>query len=184
MVVLLGVILISASPVMSAVADDISVTRTTQKAPVNFFFGVAVGNASYDQANNSDVGISVFAGIMPWRSLGFEIAYEYLGESVFGNTSFVNKTSLFRGGLVAKYPLDSGQIQSRFSVFGQIGVAMWDFDPIVNPGSGVDIYYGAGSTVQLGGGSNLRFAVNFYSVGAAPIEEDIVFLSIGFQQEF
>jgi len=187
MVVLLSVMVISVSPVFSAVAEDINVTRTSQKAPVKFSFGVAVGNASYDQANNSDVGISVFAGIMPWRSLGFEIAYEYLGEPAVGDTSSVTKTTLFRGGLVANYQLNSGQLQSRVSIFGQTGLAIWDSEISGNlnaSDSGVDIYFGVGSTVQLGAGSNLRFAANVYSFGAANSEEDIMFLSVGFQQEF
>ena len=186
--ILLVLAMVNVTPVFSAVADDIQVTRTTKKAPVNFFVGVAPGNASYDKANNSDVGLSIFAGIMPWRSLGFEIAYEYLGEPSVGNTSSVTKTSLFRGGLIARYQLNSGQLGSRVSIFGQTGLAMWDSETTsgINSisDSGVDIYYGLGSTVMLGGDSYLRIAVDFYSIDSVPNDDDITFISVGFQQEF
>ena len=178
-VIMITIITLFASPVFSEVSSDITVTRTTKSDPIKVYLGGSFGNADYDVADNSDVGFSLFGGIKPWQSLGFEFAYVNLGETKSAgvtNTEF----TLFRGGVIASHQYSTGQLKNGLSIYGQIGLATWDADSPV-PNSGTDLYYGGGLIQSLGSSSSIRYAMDYYTFSGDTDDENVLFISIGFQ---
>lgn len=184
-VVLLGMAILVTAPAYAAVAGDIVVTRASDQEPAGKYIGGAFGNADYDKTGDSDIGFTVYGGILPWKTVGIEFGYVNLGKPK-DSAGDPFEVTLFKGGAVAHIP-----VNINLTVFGQVGIASWDadagFGPITISDSGTDIYYGFGVENTLTGRSKLRVAVDFYTVGDfdnSGVDEDIMFLSLGLTQTF
>ncbi|MFV2057976.1 MAG: outer membrane beta-barrel protein [Thiohalomonadales bacterium] len=183
----IGGILLVINPVSADVSSDITVTRAsdTKKGSIGKYVGGSFAYVYYNEASDSDVGFSVYGGVTPWESSGFELAYVNLGESKdsSGNTF---KVSLFRVGVIGRT-----QRSVTLSLFAQAGVAFWNADASENGGtisdSGGDLYLGAGVENLLNGNTSIRYALDYYSVSDfndAGFDENLFYLSIGFQTKF
>lgn len=161
---------------VAAISDDIRVSRS-QPSTEGFYVGASIGNASYDDVDESDVGFNVFAGIDVNEILSAELGWASFGEAE-GNTATAEVTA-FHLAIVGSVAL-----QNNLNAFGKLGMARWDADvrqgPVSSSDNGTDVFFGIGVDYQIGAGSFVRFGADFYGVD----DEDVTFIGVGLKQRF
>ena len=163
-------------------ADDIVVSHPNQGfLSHSLYLGAGLGNASYDELNDSDVAFSLFGGIDINEVLAVEAGWTDLGEASKGG----NKTSAdtLSVGILGKLPLSTD-----ISLFGKVGMARWNYDATISgvsdSASSTDLYYGFGANYDISGQSSVRFGLDLYSmkpgISGISSRDDINMFFVGF----
>lgn len=160
----------------AGIADDITVSHAKTGAE-GFYLGASIGNASYDDIDESDVGFDLFAGINLNEVLSAELGWVDLGEADGGTATA--EVSAFHLAIVGHVAL-----QNNLNAFGKLGMAVWDADvrqgAISTSDSGTDVFFGFGVDYQISALSSVRFGADWYSVD----DEDITLVAVGLKQRF
>jgi len=161
------------------IASDITVTRSGNQGS-GLYLGARAGIANYDEADDSDAGFDLFAGINLNEVLSIEAGWTDLGE--VSNNGANSEVTVLHVDIVGNMGL-----RSDLSLYGKIGLAGWDLDVKTNAfsdsDSGVDLTFGFGVDYNITGRSSVRFGLDFYSADAeiqgADYNEDIMMFSVG-----
>ena len=166
-------------------ASDIMVTRAHGAASgmsSGVYLGASLGNASYEEANDSAAGFNVYGGFPINEILAVELGWASFGEASQGTDTA--RASALQIGLLGKLP-----VSVDLSLFGKVGLARWKFELDTSALSGsnedIDVYFGAGADYHVSGRSAVRFSADFYSmkptIANVPMNrESISLFSIGF----
>jgi len=164
-------------------ANDMIISRP-QSSGSNLYLGIKVGNADYDKADDSDASVDLFVGFRMNELLSLQGGYTTLGEPSTGMVS--TEVTLAHAEVVASVGL-----RSDVSLYGQVGLFVWDYDQqigtvtntITNSDSGTDVAFGFGVDYEISSRYAVRFAVDFYAlepqVSGTKVDEDITNISIG-----
>jgi len=160
-------------------ANDMIISRP-QSSGSNLYLGIKVGNADYDNVDDSDASVDLFVGFRMNELISMQGGYTTLGEPSTG-VVFAEVT-LAHAEIVANVGL-----RSDVSLYGQVGLFVWDYDQqigiISNSDSGTDVAFGFGVDYEISSRYAVRFAVDFYAlepqVSGTKVDEDITNISIG-----
>ena len=172
-----GVAVISSTHVAadSTVASDISVSRPTSGG-MGFYAGGSVGNANYNETDDSDIGFDLFAGFNLNEVLSVELGWANFGEA--DNAGTIEVTAL-HAAIIGHLSL-----QNDLSVYGKLGISSWDADLTVGSvkesDSDTDVFFGLGVDYDITGKTSVRFGIDQYAID----EEDITMYSVGIKQRF
>ena len=163
--------------------SDIIVSRPGSSERYQLYLAAKVGNASYAEANDSDVGFDLLAGYQVSELLAIEAGWADMGK--VSNKGATAETSLFHLGVLGKLGL-----RSDVAVFGKAGLAFWDAkfkdDQSSYSDSAADVFFGLGLDYEINRRTAVRFAFDYFSVDAQltgatlGANENILFYSAGF----
>ena len=165
--------LIASMPLFAdnGVSADINVSRP-QSSIESLYLGGSIGQASYSDLDESDIGFKLFAGI----NLNELVSVE-LGWVDFGSVEYADVTidaSAFYLGVVGNF-----ELQNDLSLYGKLGFSSWDVDfkddTVSESDSGSDITYGLGVNYQFSGHAGMQLSVDQYPLDG----EDITMFAIG-----
>jgi len=179
-----GSILLAASLLLSPVtyaASDIVVSHSKVGEGSAPYVGVSLGSADYDLANDSSPSFSIFGGLALNELLAIELGFADFGDA--GIASNTSEASAIHGSVVANMGLSN-----EVAVFGQIGLASWDYDVGSVNDSSVDVFWGVGLNYEIGRDLAARFVIQQFSMDAnfpnAAVNEDILNVSFGLIYNF
>ncbi len=174
------------SSVSAYAANDIIVTRPhniSSNMSSSIYIGANLGNAIYDEANDSSAALGIFGGFHINEALAIDVGWANLGEASEG--TYKAKVSVLQVALLGKL-----RANTNFSLFGKIGLARWKYRLSTPSFSGndddIDVYFGIGADYHISGRSAMRFGVDFYNIkptispsNVTPAEENIYFPAVG-----
>lgn len=159
----------------SNVSSDITMSRPAS-GERNFYVGASIGNASYDDADDSDISFDLFLGLDLNEVLSVELGWANFGEAE--ETGSIEVTAL-HAAMIGHLAL-----QNNLSVYGKLGISSWDADSTMGSvsenDSDTDVFFGLGADYQISGKTFVRFGVDQYAID----EEDITVYSVGIKQRF
>ncbi len=145
-------------------ASDIIVSRPNSMSSnmaSNIYLGVGLGNANYDEVNDSSAAFSLFGGIHINEVLAIDLGWTDLGEATQGTSKA--EVSVLQVGLLGKMP-----VNTDLALFAKVGLARWTYDSSTPTDSGsdddIDAYFGVGVDYHINGRSTMRFDATFYSL--------------------
>lgn len=165
-------------------ADDITVSRphrASTNLSSNFYVGANLGYSRYQEIDDSAAAYGLFGGYHINEVLAIDVGWTDLGEA--SDSGDKAESSLFQLGMLGKVP-----VRTDLTLYGRIGLAMWDYDfkrdPFSDSDSNTDAFIGFGADYSISGQSAVRFGVDFYSMkldlaGGAPDKENVSEFSIG-----
>lgn len=180
---LIILLLMSIAPVYAA--NDIMVTRPHSASSTmssKFYLGVNVGSAVYDEVDDSGAAFALFGGHHINEVLALEFAWVDVGEA--SKDTVKVEVSTLQAGLIGRVP-----ISNNLALFGEVGLARWEFDMQSSGSSGsdddIDVYFGFGGDYLINSRSTIRFKANFYTMkptisNVDRPEEKITLISIGY----
>jgi OOP family OmpA-OmpF porin len=183
----------------------------THAAQNDWYIGAGYGSSSVDTGitavtaslDEEDTGFRLFAGLKLNKNISIEGFYADLGESsLTGNTgdTFIIDGVLYgflvdNAAITAKAKvfgfngLFALPLNDRFSLFGKLGLANWQYDATVS-GSGIasgsfsddgtDFFYGAGASYAINNDWSVRGEYNLYDFDG----DDVDMLSINILRSF
>ncbi|NOX91596.1 MAG: porin family protein [Gammaproteobacteria bacterium] len=166
-------------------ADDIIVTRPhsmSSNMSSNMYIGVNLGNAMYDEFNDSSASLGIFGGFHINDVLAVDFGWADLGEASQGTDKA--DVSVLQVALLGKL-----HVSTDLSLFGKVGLARWTYDLSTTSFSGSDddinVYFGVGADYHISGQSAVRFNADFYNIkptisSVTLTEENISLFSIGY----
>ncbi len=159
----------------STVASDIIVSRPASNV-MGFYVGGSIGNASYNEADDSDIGFDLFVGLDLNEVLSVELGWANFGEAE--NAGSIEVTAL-HAAMVGHLSL-----QNDLSLVGKLGIFSWDADLTVGSSttsdSDTDVFFGLSVDYEITGKTSVRFGIDRYAID----EEDITVYSVGIKQRF
>ncbi len=175
------------SSIAAYAASDIIVTRPhsmSSNMSSNMYIGANLGNAMYDEANDSSAALGIFGGFHINEALAIDFGWTNLGEASEG--TYKTKVNVLQVALLGKL-----HASTDFALFGKIGLARWAYDLRTPSFSGsdddIDVYFGIGADYHISGRSAVRFSADFYNMkptistsNVTPAEENISLFSIGY----
>ena len=114
---------------------------TTSQAEI--FLGAGIGQSDIDDSahgvslNETDSAWKLYGGMMATENFGFEAGYTNLGTA--RSAAVDTETEAFYAAGIAAFP-----IVENFSIYGKLGVALWDQDINTVSFDGEDLMYGIG----------------------------------------
>ncbi len=108
------------------------------------FLGAGIGQSDIDDSahgvslDETDDAWKLYGGMMVTENFGFEAGWTDLGDGSSGAVD--TETEAFYAAGVAAFP-----IVENFSIYGKIGVALWDQDINTTSYDGADLMYGIGA---------------------------------------
>ena len=155
----------------SGVSADINVSRP-QSGIESLYLGASIGQASYSELDDSDIGFKLFAGISLNELVSVELGWVDFG-SVESVGATVDASALYLG-IVGSY-----ELQNDLSLYGKLGFSSWDADLKANTvtasESGSDVTFGLGLNYQFSGHAGMQFSVDQYPLD----DEDVTMFAIG-----
>jgi len=174
------------SSIAAYAANDIIVTRPhsmSSNMSSNIYIGANLGNAMYDEANDSSAAFGIFGGFDINEALAIDFGWANLGEASEG--AYKAKVNVLQVALLGKL-----HASTDFSLFGKVGLARWAYGLSTPSFSGsdddVNVYFGVGADYHISGRSAVRFGADFYNmkpsipISSTPAEENISLFSIGY----
>ncbi len=185
-VLTLGVLSLFSS-ISAYAANDIIVSRPhsmSSNMSSNMYIGASLGNAMYNEANDSSAALGIFGGFHINEALAVDFGWANLGEASEG--SYKAKVNVLQVALLGKL-----HASTAFSLFGKVGLARWAYGLSTPSLSGSDddinVYFGIGADYHISGRSAVRFGADFYNMkpsipipNVTPAEENISLFSIGY----
>jgi OmpA-OmpF porin, OOP family len=175
-----------------ALAGSLAATQASAQAFVGGSFGqsdideeVTTGLIDSGTVDGKDTGWKIFGGYMFNRHFGVEAAYVNLGEvsysGTFGGFPVTDGKIEVTGFNIAA--LGSYPISEQFSVFGKLGLFMWDAEasdttggaPFSDTADGTDVSFGVGVSYNFTRNLGLRAEWEMFKTN----EADATLLSIG-----
>ncbi|PCI50033.1 MAG: hypothetical protein COB51_03575 [Moraxellaceae bacterium] len=157
----------------NGVANDIKVSRPDSSFG-NLYLGGSIGQANYNEMDDSDIGFNLFSGIELNEFISAELGWVNFGEAEEDDDTV--EASAFYLAI-----LGSVELQSDFSLFGKLGFSSWDadFDNNIDSysESGSDVLFGLGANYQFNGHTSVKFAIDQYALG----DEDVTMFTVGFK---
>jgi len=164
-------------------ASDIIVSRPHHNSmSSNTYLGVSLGNAKYDEFDDSSAALSLFGGFHINEVLAVDFGWANLGEA--SQETAKAEVSVLQVALLGKLP-----VSTDFSLFGKVGLARWEYDLNTTSLSGSDddinVYFGIGADYHISGRSAVRFSADFYNMkptisNTTLTKENISLFSIGY----
>lgn len=158
----LGLAMLASTPVLAA--DDITISRPHRlgtNASSNFYVGANLGYSKYKVVDDSTAAYGLFGGYHINEVLAVDVSWTDLGEA--SDAGEKSDASLLQLGMMGKVP-----VRTDLTLFGKIGLAMWDYDfsdPISSYNdSNTDAFIGFGADYSISGQSAVRFGLDFYSM--------------------
>ncbi|PCJ21774.1 MAG: hypothetical protein COB04_02305 [Gammaproteobacteria bacterium] len=159
----------------NGVASDINVSRP-QSNIENVYVGGKIGQAIYDELDDSDIGINLFVGLDLNEIVSAELGWVDFGEIGDKEDDGALEASAFYIAVIGAI-----ELQSDLSAYGKLGFSSWDVDFESESGSGSDsgsdIVFGLGLNYQFSGHSSVQFSIDQYPLD----EEDVRVFAIGFK---
>ena len=112
------------------------------------FLGAGIGQSDIDDSargvslNESDSAWKLYGGMMATENFGFEAGWTDLGDASSGVVD--TETEAFYVAGVAAFP-----IVENFSIYGKLGIALWDQDINTVSYDGEDLMYGIGAKYKF-----------------------------------
>ena len=162
-------------------ANDIIVSRPHSMSS-NVYLGVSLGNAKYDEFDDSSAALGLFGGFHINEVLAVDFGWADLGEA--SQETAKAEVSVLQVALLGKLP-----VSTDFSLFGKVGLARWEYDLNTTSLSGSDddinVYFGIGADYHISGRSAVRFSADFYNMkptisNMTFTKENISLFSIGY----
>jgi len=162
-------------------ANDIIVSRPHSMSS-NIYLGVSLGNAKYDEFDDSSAALGLFGGFHINEVLAVDFGWADLGEA--SQETAKAEVSVLQVALLGKLP-----VSTDFSLFGKVGLARWEYDLNTTSLSGSDddinVYFGIGADYHISGRSAVRFSADFYNMkptisNTTLTKENISLFSIGY----
>ncbi|MBF0471246.1 MAG: hypothetical protein HQL48_07700 [Gammaproteobacteria bacterium] len=153
----------------NGVADDITIIHPAGAGP-QLYLGGSVGQAGYRQADDSDIGLDLYAGVRINDFLGAELGWSSLGEIAGGDG-----LSAVHGEVVG-----FAALRSNLLLFAKAGLAGWRH----GDDSSSDLLLGLGLDYSVGRNVSARFAVTNYDISADTVNEDVTLYSAGLRYSF
>ena len=157
----------------NGVASDIKVSQPDSSFG-KFYLGGGIGQANFNEVDDSDIGFNLFSGIQLNEFISAELGWTNFGE-VKEEDVTVEASAFYIA------VLGSVELQSDLSLFGKLGFLSWDAD--FDDGtdsyseSSSDVVYGIGANYQFNGHTSLNFSLDQYALD----DEDVTMFTIGFK---
>ncbi|MCF6338971.1 MAG: porin family protein [Gammaproteobacteria bacterium] len=184
-----GVLALGALSLFSSIsayaANDIIVTRPhsmSSNMSSSMYIGASLGNAMYNEANDSSAALGIFGGFHINEALAVDFGWANLGEASEGADK--TKVNVLQVALLGKM-----HASTDFSLFGKVGLARWKYELNSSSLSGSDddinVYFGIGADYHISGRSAVRFGADFYNIkptisNTTLTKENISLFSIGY----
>jgi len=147
-------------------ANDIIITRPhnmSTNMSSNMYIGASLGNARYDEFNDSSATLGLFGGFHINEVLAVDFGWADLGEASAAQETNKAEVSVLQVALLGKL-----HASTDFSLFGKVGLARWTYDVSTPSLSGSDddinVYFGIGADYHISGRSAVRFGADFYNM--------------------
>jgi len=171
------------SSISAYAANGIIISRP-QSTSSSMYLGASLGNAKYDEFNDSSASLGLFGGFHINEVLAVDFGWADLGEASEG--TYKAKVNVLQVALLGKL-----HASTDFSLFGKVGLARWAYNLSTPSFSGSDddinVYFGVGADYHISGRSAVRFGADFYNMkpgisisNVTPAEENISLFSIGY----
>jgi len=163
---------------MTGLALSVFAVAEAAAAEQPYYAGLAFGQATDDELDESDIAWRLFGGYQFTETWGVEAAYVSFGEPEVGDVS------IDYGGL-GLYATGRWPVDERFDVFAKLGYFFWEvearFMGIEASDDGADLTVGLGGSMKLR--DNVR-AEAMYERYLGISNSDVGMISIGIAYQF
>ena len=190
-----------ASKFLAASALALSAMLASTQASAQFFIGGSIGQGDIDDevteglitsgtVDGKDTAFKIFGGYMFNRHFGVEAAYVNFGEATYSGDFFGSPVT---GGKIEidgfnLSAIGSAPITEQFSIFGKVGLFLWDAEasdttaglPFSAKDDGSDVSFGIGVGYNFSRNLGVRAEWEMFQTDAA----DVTLLSVGLLWSF